>query len=258
MLAKTIDDAVDLMGDIITDARTKNSRIGYFTTLYRMTTMAVKIKCREGGYFEDDERMRTLDIIFANRYLAAVDGKRQGQNIAQSWDVSFQALQDPSVLIMQHLFLGINAHISLDLGVAVAQLSPHELSDSLYRDFNRVNGIIEGLTNDVTSRLTRVSPLIGLVNRVGGRLDEALSNFSTRIGRDAAWHFAQQLVITPLEQRENVIKQRDMVVAEFGRRLWRTGTLLILVKVIVGLSENKNVGEVLDVLQTTTEQLIQP
>jgi hypothetical protein len=69
---ETIDQVIDQLTEIIDWSRTTNSRLGYFAALYRKVTIKVKEGIAE-NFFDDGERMERMDVIFANRYLAAVE-----------------------------------------------------------------------------------------------------------------------------------------------------------------------------------------
>src|SRR5690348_5441768 len=99
---------------IITDAKQRGDRTGYFASLYHKVTTSVKNGISRGD-FENGERMAKLDVLFANRYLQALDNWRNSQTLADSWRIAFEATQKSFLLILQHLLLGINAHINLDL-----------------------------------------------------------------------------------------------------------------------------------------------
>ena len=66
MQAKTIDEVIDYLDEIIETARATGSRTGYLAALYKKVTVQVKEKTA-AGYFDDNERMEKLDVIFANR-----------------------------------------------------------------------------------------------------------------------------------------------------------------------------------------------
>ena len=68
--ATTIDEVISALDDILAISKVKKSRAGYFAALYRKVTLAVKNGIASGIY-EDGKRMEKLDVIFANRYLAA-------------------------------------------------------------------------------------------------------------------------------------------------------------------------------------------
>ena len=121
--AATIDEVIAQLDEVIDRARREGSRVGYFPALYRKVTVAVK----EGiaaGRFEDGQRMERLDVVFANRYLEAMAAWRAGEPPTRSWQLSFEAAGRWWPIVLQHLLLGMNAHINLDLGVAAARTAP--------------------------------------------------------------------------------------------------------------------------------------
>ncbi|MHC4105111.1 MAG: DUF5995 family protein [Planctomycetota bacterium] len=70
MSAKTIDEVIQQLDDIIDRPQGNRSRLGHFAALYLKVTLNVKEGISE-GFFEDGERKERLDVIFANRYLEA-------------------------------------------------------------------------------------------------------------------------------------------------------------------------------------------
>src|SRR5689334_422946 len=99
-----------------------SSRLGFFASLYRIVTIIVKERC-DDGFFNDNTRMRKLDVIFANRYFQAYESHKSKSRPSESWQASFDASAQRELLILQHLLLGMNAHISLDLGIATAAVA---------------------------------------------------------------------------------------------------------------------------------------
>lgn len=122
MQATTIKEVITALDQIIADSVDENNRAGYFASLYKKVTMAVAQKITE-GYFDNNERMERLDVVFANFYLDAYDSYRQGITCAASWQLAFDEKRNWPPMILQHLLAGMNAHISLDLGVATALAS---------------------------------------------------------------------------------------------------------------------------------------
>ncbi len=109
---QTIDEVVEHLDALIDWARREHSRVGYFAAMYRGVTRRV----HEGiiaGRFEDGERMERLDVAFASRYLEAVAQYRRGEPTTQAWNVAFAAATSWRPIVLQHLLLGINAHINL-------------------------------------------------------------------------------------------------------------------------------------------------
>ena len=107
--AQTIDQVIAQLDDAVAWSRQRKSRLGYFAALYRRMTQEVKNGIAQGR-FQDGARMEKLDVIFANRYLAAFNQRRLRRKPTQAWQAAFVQASDRSVLILQHLLLGMNAH----------------------------------------------------------------------------------------------------------------------------------------------------
>jgi hypothetical protein len=109
---QTINDVVSALDTIVQQAYDNASRIGYFAALYRRVTFAV----RDGlaaGRFANGPLLEKLDVIFALRYLDALGTFQDGGRATHSWMLAFHGCNDPSLLILQQLLAGMNAHINL-------------------------------------------------------------------------------------------------------------------------------------------------
>jgi hypothetical protein len=120
MLPNTIDEIIARLNDIIDEALRAESRIGYFAGLYERVTTNVRRALVAGDVFQNNPRMERLDVVFADRFIAAWDAFSSGREPTASWRVAFSMLGDAGPLVVQHLMLGMNAHINLDLGIAAA------------------------------------------------------------------------------------------------------------------------------------------
>jgi len=198
MLARTIDDVIASLTGIIDDCWHQNSRLGYFPAMYRKVTLAIDEGIRSGR-FEDGQRMERLDVVFANRYVEAFRRYREGERPTRAWAFTFDMAQRPQPMIIQHLLLGINAHINLDLGIAAAEVCREQDLESLKNDFFEVNNVLSALLNEVQQGVNDSSPLFRILDRLGWRVDEALGSFSIRRARQAAWSKAQELHQLPEE-----------------------------------------------------------
>lgn len=169
----------------------------------------------QAGAFQDNARMEHFDVVFANRYLEAYYQFQAQQPTRQCWAVPFRHAQQ-RLLLLQHLFMGMNAHISFDLGLTAAQMASGSLSEDLRADFDQVNDILEAMINEMQRRVNKASPLLFLLDWIGGRGDEWVANFSLRSSRAMAWELA--VAIAPLEgeAREAVIDQFDAKVARLN------------------------------------------
>ncbi|MDQ7036329.1 MAG: DUF5995 family protein [Anaerolineae bacterium] len=218
-------------------------------SLYRMVTVLVKERCDEGNFFEDNDRMRLLDVLFANRYFDALDAHLNGGTPTKSWAISFEMAEKEELLILQQLLLGMNAHIALDLGIAAAEVSGGELTPSLERDFNRLNNLLAGLIDTVQDEVGAVSPLLRYMDKIALRADENFVSFSINIARDNAWKFAQTLAPMSPENRVQKIIERDTEVAGFARNTIASTSFPFGIFVwFVNLRESKDTLEIIKVL----------
>src|SRR6202034_3435831 len=161
MPATTIDDILIQLESIIAESIQTNSRTGYFAALYYKVTASVKEGIAK-GQFQNGPLMEQFDVIFASRYLDALNAWKNKQPLSASWQVAFEALNNSSLLVLQHLLLGMNAHINLDLGIAAVTVSGGQL-DNVQKDFDAINTIISSLTYQVLNDIDRVSPLLSLL-----------------------------------------------------------------------------------------------
>ncbi|MBW3570976.1 MAG: hypothetical protein KY467_07710 [Gemmatimonadetes bacterium] len=158
-LPQTIEQVIERLNGILDDSLRGAHRIGYFAALYERVTTNVRRALVAGNVFQDNPRMERLDVVFANRFLAAWDAHASGGTPTLSWQAAFALLDDPGPLVVQHLLVGMNAHINLDLGIAAATVarSPQAL-ESLWPDFKTINDVLSRLVIVVEDELGQVSP----------------------------------------------------------------------------------------------------
>lgn len=250
---ETINEAIAEMDTIVQSCRDKSSRIGYFAVLYRMVT----IRVRDGilaGEFEDNPRMEKLDIIFAKRFIDAYHAYQTGQQITESWKLAFDAAVSTKHLVLQHLLLGMNAHINLDLGIAAVETMKGKNLEDIEGDFNKINQVLGDLVDDVKLNIGTISPTFSrLISFSKGR-EEILVNFSIKLAREGAWKFAKRFAAA--EDESEAIAKRDKVISLLAKGLIRPGLKLRLLIWIAGLSEWKSVPEIMDQLGKIAEAQI--
>lgn len=225
--AETIEDVITIMDEIVRNCRLRDSRIGYFTVLYRTTTYMVKKYCDQGGFFDNDERMRQLDIVFANYYFDSLFSELhyETNTPSQSWKVTFDAADDPSIVLIQHLLVGMNAHISLDLGIATAIIAEGNLSEELKHDFFLLNSVLASFIHVIQTELSTVSPLMGLMNQLTLKFEDYVIDHGIRLARTRAWYFAEKLTAAPREQWSELIAEQDKEVALISQQILSPGWL---------------------------------
>lgn len=213
--AKTIDEVLEQLDHVIARAIAEQNRLSFFASLYRGVTAQVKagIEC---GRFEDGPRMERLDVIFANRYLAALEQFQCGEPPSQCWRVAFEAAAHWRPIILQHVLLGMNAHINFDLGIAAAQTSPGSQLTSLKRDFDAINDILAAMVPRVMQEMNVLSPWIGLLNHIDPKAGIALINFSIVKARAYAWEMAGELAPLHSDQWAPRLAEADTTISVLG------------------------------------------
>lgn len=242
MEAHTIDEVIRILDTIIADCMAQQSRLGYFAALYRKMTTGVK----EGiaaGVFDDGKRMEQLDVVFANRYLEAYRLYREGRKPTASWQTAFDAAGTDRLTVLQHLLLGINAHINLDLGIAAAAVSTAETIDALLPDYNRINTIITGLFGTVQESLTRIAFPMYFIRTINPATTSAILNFSIGKARETAWSNALILSGAGDTGQQQVIGLTDNMVSKVAGRIQAPGAWIGLLLRWVRMTEGKNIAE---------------
>ena len=189
---ETLDEVIEALTVIVLKSKAEKSRIGFFAAMYRKVTVRVRAGV-VSGLFEDGPRMERLAITFASRYLTALDQFRRGDTPSRCWDFAFQTVPMWRPLIIQHLLMGINAHINLDLGIAAAQTSPGDELADLRNDFIQINDLLAHQVATVRKEIGEVSPWIRLLDQVDPGAGQAIVNFSIGRAREQAWTAAELL-----------------------------------------------------------------
>jgi len=249
MAYTTIDEILSALSNIIAASERSGDRVGYFAALYYKVTLKVK----EGitrNEFENGPRMEKLDVLFASRYLDALQQWRKGLPLTQSWQVAFDATRRSSLLVLQQLLLGINAHINLDLGIAAVETVQGQPLDTIQKDFDAINTIISSLTYQVIHEINRISPLLSLMGLNAGNTDSLLIQFSIDNARDGAWCFAEDLYTKQGAAYDTCIKSRDKNIAQLAGALIKSSGLIRITLWIVHLFELKNPKKIIHIMHT--------
>ncbi len=248
---QTIDDVIATLEEYIAENEAQQSPLGYFPALYLKVTRQVKKGIAE-GFFEDGPRMERLDVLFASRYIHAYDDYKAGTQITQSWLESFQLAENYWPIVLQHLLMGMNAHINLDLGIAAAEVMEGQPIEDLHTDFNRINQILSELVGEVQNELAQIWPRLHWILRKTGRIDDHLVDFSMELARDGAWRFAKSLAESSSADWPVIIAERDTKVAKYGQVIQNPGWLINLALMLIRLGERGTVAEKIRTLDTGT------
>ncbi len=212
-----IQQTISALEQIALECEENNIPHGLFAALYLKVTRQVQ-RAILARIFEDGPRMERFDILFANRYLNAYDNWRKGKPITNSWKTAFEASSSKNLLASQHLLLGMNAHINLDLGIAAATVARGVDFEKLKNDFNKINDILIDLLEEVQDDINQSSPVLKWLDFILHKKDEQFIGLNLRAARQYAWEcacnlnaaedFQWELMITELDAHCNNIARK--------------------------------------------------
>ncbi|HWS94704.1 MAG TPA: DUF5995 family protein [Mycobacterium sp.] len=251
---ETIDDVLRAIDQILDWSINAQSNIGYFATLYKRVTVAIRDAINE-GVFDDGHRMEQLDVAFARRYVNGLNAyfypdEYQGPTLP--WEVAFVGDQNGQAIILQHMMTGLNAHITFDLGLAVLAVAANSL-DKLENDFNRVNALLCSQIPGILDVVEQLSPEFRVIRRVlPNKVEVALLKRMVTKLRRSAWYFAIYMDLHPESARERRVNQASWTAATGAWYLQPPARLTpfpILVRAIAK-RESRNVASNLRALET--------
>ncbi|MFZ4506339.1 MAG: DUF5995 family protein [Fimbriimonas sp.] len=229
-MARSITDVIRELDEIVAWSVEHRSRIGYFAALYRRVTIRVRDGI-QAGEFADGPRMERLDVVFASRYLDALQKWRTSDTtVCPCWHQAFTVAQEYWPLVLQQLLVGMNVHINLDLGIAAAEITTPETIADLAGDFQRINQILAEEQPKVRAQMEAIFPLLRFLDRIGGGAENVVLNFSMEIARREAWEFALSLsqgdVESKIAERRTFVSGLSTLVAHQPMPL-RLGLMVI-------------------------------
>ncbi len=203
-------------------------RRSIFLACYSMMTENM-LRALESGRFHDRVWAERLLHVFADYYFVALQAYEKDPASAPAvWRHAHEASCSQKLHVLQHLFLGINAHINYDLVLTVVdmlrpewdQLDPAQ-RQRRYEDHCLVNLVIAETIDVVQDQVVeRYDPVMGLFDRLLGRVDEwMLSRLITR-WRQGVWDMAMRLLAArDAAAAENIRREVEKETMEIARWL---------------------------------------
>lgn len=240
MHASSIPEVIAHLQQIVAEEAAEESRLALFPALYCELTQRFATGLATGE-FREPARLEQIGVCFANRYFDALTAYRNGDTPTKSWAVSFEQAESGRILAIQDILLGINAHINLDLSIATAEIGGDQI-DELEADFQHVNTLLEDLFDRTHDTLSALSPLLDLLDRVGGDNDEWLGNFVLKKARDVAWTNA--VVLTGLHGSARTAWERmlDISASRLGHMIAAPSFLVRKAVELIRETEEQDVG----------------
>jgi len=219
--------AVERLGEIrdSTAQAAPECGIAQFSDLYLTITASIQAHIRAGDLFADNDYLARLDVAFANRYFDALRAWAGGRPAPECWTLIFDLTDDGETTAVQLAAGGVNAHINLDLAVAVVdtgrEFGDADLAAGTRRaDYGKVNDVFAEQMDTLLRRL--IEHRAGRGERIDhlsllGRMMTGV----VAIARRHAWEDAESL--WPLPRRSEDWKARehqmDALACWLGRRL---------------------------------------
>jgi hypothetical protein len=270
---RTIEDVLADKDKIIAACIANNDRRGYFCGLYRHVTLSVQKGIQETknalpgteAPFDDADRMGRFDVIFADRYLDAYKANDAGdfENVSDCWKITFDAAKEDDNAIMQHMWAGMNAHICLDLGIAVAQICVLEAADkgtkavhefALFKgDYDKINELLAALVPIMDCKLDVVSATYKNLSTVVENRWPNLIMAAMVVARELAWNYARRHVALHDEGREEADTQiRDQLTYLLNKELLRLGPIFNRMERREEREDN-SVGDIVTIIAATDD-----
>lgn len=183
-----------------------------FLSCYRAMTsnMLTSVQHRD---FHDPEWVERLLHRFADYYFDALRAHEEGAAATPAvWRVTFEQTAKPETMVLQRLFLGVNAHINYDLVLTLVDMLNDEwpgmddaAEDRRLENHRRVNHIIAATIDAVQDDiLEREAPSLDLIDKGLGRLDEFLIAPLITRWRDRVWTDAVHILDRDMGDRTHV------------------------------------------------------
>jgi len=205
-----------------------HDRRSIFLGCYAMMTGNM-LDALDTSRFADDAWVARLLARFAQYYFEALESYEMHQpETPHVWQLAHDTAQHEHVMTVQHLLIGVNAHINFDLVFAVAELlSPEwdtltaEQRAQRRADYDLVNAIIGETIDRVQDQILEVrSPWLDIIDKLLGPVDEWLISEVISHWRDDVWQNAMRYVETPAPDERRALRERvEAEALQLGRAI---------------------------------------
>lgn len=175
--------------------RESGDRRGVFLTIYARVTEEVGAGIRRDE-FDDPDWVADYLVRFANLYRQAVYDFETGnlRDLADPWQLAFEAAQREAGFVVQDAALGINAHINYDLAFALDDVGVDPDRPAKYEDHRAVTDVLRRTVDEVQDALAETyAPGLATVDELLGTLDDLFAVFTVDQARESAWRAAVAL-----------------------------------------------------------------
>jgi hypothetical protein len=197
-----------------------------FSLAYLRTTQAYRQAINDPKFFSNNAFVNREAAVFASLYFTADTDYRERRLdvVPPTWRVAFDAAETEKVSAAGNLLLGMNAHISRDLPVALDQLGLGSKADH-----DKVNQILAKVAGPLLDEIARrFDPSIKSSDVPGTQLDNDALLQLVYTWREEAWQKATALHTAPTPAAKKTVmaeieadsaSRARTLVAEYSYRL---------------------------------------
>lgn len=224
--AATIADVIARMR-AIDAALPSDDGVACFNRMYLKVTLDVDNQVQQRG-FADPDWVSRLDVVFANRYFAAVDALSDPPEAQPTaWRPLLARREEAGIEPIQFALAGMNVHINHDLPLAVvatcAEFGTAPTDGSHRADYQRIDALLDAAEQGVRESFEPVD--IRQADRHVAAVTNLICNWSLNEARDIAWDTALALWAV----RDHQVAT-ELLIGALGR-LVATATQTLLVAV---------------------------
>lgn len=224
--AKTMDDVIARMREIA-EALPAPDGVACFNRMYLEVTLGVAGQVQQEA-FADADWITALDVVFANRYFAAVDAlSSPATEQPAAWRPLLAARGNDDIEPIQFALAGMNVHINNDLPLAVvatcADRGTAPTDGPHHQDYQRVDALLDASEQSIRESFEQRA--VRDADRHVAAVLNLVCNWSMNESRDVAWDTALALWAV----RDNTVASRLMTDALARLVAIASGTLLVAV-----------------------------
>lgn len=221
--------------------RERNDPAGYFAAVYRLTAAAIGAAI-DREEFQDNHRMAAINVHFFHRYQDALEAYLRGEEMTHCWKACFEHNGDEPIT-KQHLLLGMNAHINLDLPIAVSMVCPGKSVFEFRDDFLHINRIFQDLYQKILRGMAGVWPPQRLLHYFTVGYNVTILDRQMRKVRERAWLNAIKLAMLPDHRLEDAVKALDRQRCKQANWIKKPGFALKFIVRLIRITERGSVAE---------------
>jgi hypothetical protein len=189
--AATIDDVIARMR-AIDAALPAADGVACFNRMYLQVTVDVHSQVQD-GMFADPDWVSRLDVVFANRYFAAVESLLDpSATQPPAWRPLLASRGNADIEPIQFALAGMNVHINHDLPLAVVatctELDTAPTDGSHHADYQRIDKLLDGAEQAIRESFEPAD--MREADQHVAAVTNLICNWSLNEARDVAWDTA--------------------------------------------------------------------